>query len=78
MTKINVNGRNKNWIRDEISFTDVIALAFSLFDPEKTYIEYTLTYSHGPKDKPQGSMVSGDSIKIIDRMIFNITATNRA
>lgn len=72
-----VNGRNKPWSEKTISFEQVVILAFGKYD-ENGVTAYTVTYKKGHGDKPEGSMVKGETIHVKDKMIFNVTATNKS
>lgn len=74
---ITVNGRERQVVKGELSFEEVIALAF---DPMPTGpdIEFTVTYRRGPKERPQGTLTAGHSVKIKQGMIFNATATDKS
>jgi hypothetical protein len=72
-----VNGREKVWKKRQITFEEVVALAF----PNNVNYEssaYTVIYSGGPKQNPKGSMVKGDTVFVTNKMNFNVTATNRS
>jgi multiubiquitin len=72
-----VNGREKVVTSKRLSFEEVIALAF---DPPPTgpYIVFTVTYRRGHGNKPEGTLVEGETVKIKDGMIFNVTATDKS
>lgn len=72
-----VNGVNKLWNERQISFREVVTLAFGTF-VENDVMCYTVTYKRGIHQKPEGSMVDGDSININPNMIFNVTATDKS
>ncbi|HLW10773.1 MAG TPA: multiubiquitin domain-containing protein [Fermentimonas sp.] len=72
-----VNGVQKVWNKREISFREVIVLAFGEFIDSKMMC-YTVTYKRGSRQKPEGSMVDGDSVNINPNMIFNVTATDKS
>jgi len=72
-----VNGREKEWNKKEISFNEVVILAFGSYQ-ENNITCYTVTYTRGHNHKPQGSMVFGDTIHIKPKMIFNVTATDKS
>lgn len=72
-----VNGRPKEWKERKISYEQVVKLAFpNAVDNEATV--YTVTYTNGPKQNEESSMVKGDVVFVKNRMIFNVTATNRS
>ena len=70
-----VNGSNKIWNEKEITFDQVVILAFGNIDPNA---RYTMTYKRGHGNKPEGTMAPGDSVKVKEGMIFNVTPTNKS
>lgn len=72
-----VNGRQKPWTEKEISFEQVVVLAFGAYDPNPDKI-YTVTYDNGPHQNSAGSMVRGDIVSVKDKMVFNVTATDKS
>ena len=75
--KIIVIAREKVWLEKSISFEQAVVLAFGIFK-ENANTSYTVTYSRGEGNKPEGSMVQGDVVKVKDKMIFNVTATDKS
>jgi len=75
--RIIVNGREKIVTSKELSFSEVVALAFDN-PPTGENIVFTITYRRGEGNKPEGSMVEGDVVKVKDGMIFNVTATDKS
>ncbi len=71
-----VNGRPKPVTKEELSFAEIVALADNI--QTGADIEITVTYSRGEDKKPKGTLVAGDTVKVKDGMIFNVTATNRS
>jgi hypothetical protein len=72
-----VNGRSKTVTTRELSFDQIVALAFDT-PPSGPDVLFTITYKKGDNSKPEGSMVAGEQVKIKDGMIFNVTATNKS
>ncbi len=72
--KIFINTRPHVFAEDRISFTKVVALAF----PGATDMLFTVTYSKGPPESTDGSLLDGQSVKIQNGMIFDVTATNKS
>ena len=72
-----VNTREKTWNKKEISYEEVIVLAFGSYSNDENVV-YTVTYSKGPDSHHEGSLVKGGSVKVKDRMIFNVTQTNKS
>lgn len=71
---IYVNTRPHEVAKDEISFEDLVKLAYPT-TPPGTNIGYTITYQrgHGNKD---GDLVAGQRVKAKDGMVFDVTATD--
>lgn len=72
-----VNGREKEFEGKEISFEQVIVLAFGAVSTNPN-ISYTVTYKRGEGNKPEGTLVAGESVKVKEGMIFNATATDKS
>ncbi len=72
-----VNAREKTWIKKEISYEEVIVLAFGSYSSDENIV-YTVTFSRGPESHHEGSMVKGDSVRVKNGMIFNVTQTNKS
>jgi hypothetical protein len=70
-----VNGREKIVTDDEISFAQVVVLSGL---PSTPTTVFTVTYRRGEGKKPEGTLVEGQSVKVKDGMIFNVTATNKS
>ena len=72
-----VNGREKIVTQHELSYLDVVRLAFDnpVFNEN---IVYTVTFKRGHDNKPEGTMVEGDSVKVNPGMIFNVTRTDKS
>jgi hypothetical protein len=76
-TGIIVNGQEKTVTEKQISFDGVVALAFNPV-PEGPYILITVAYRRGHGEKPQGTLTKGESVKVKNGMIFDVTATDRS
>lgn len=72
-----VNGRQKVVHEKELSFDEVVRLAFDN-PPTGDNVVITVTYSHAAGPKPAGSMVEGNHVKVHDGTIFNVTATDKS
>lgn len=72
-----VNAREKAWSNERISFDDVVKLAYGEVSTNPNVI-YTINYKRGVPSKPEGIMVKGEVIYVKNKMIFNVTQTNRS
>lgn len=75
--KLIVNGREKPWDKKEISFQEVVMLAFAKYIDKPTMV-YTVAYEDGPKENPEGSMVRGMTVFVKNKMIFHATETDKS
>lgn len=72
-----VNGREKSVTSKELTFDQVVDLAFD--DPQRgPQIVFTITYRRGHGDKPEGKLVEGDTVKVKEGMIFNVKRTDQS
>ena len=74
--EIIVNATVKPWHEESISFSQVVDLAFT--PPHKPTEIFTVQYSHGPKDNPQGILVAGHSVIVKNRMVFDVSRTDKS
>ena len=72
-----VNAREKEWCEKEISYQEVITLAFGKYT-ENENIEYTVAYSKGRDDDKNGTLAKGESVKVKKGMIFNVNKTDKS
>ena len=72
-----VNGQKKTVTTRTVSFDQIVKLAFPT-PPPGTNILYTVSYEDGPRVNPQGSLQEGQSVRVKNGMIFNVTATDKS
>ena len=72
-----VNLVSKSWTEKQISFEEVVRLAYGSYDSSEGK-GYTVTYDRGPHQNPEGSMVKGQSVFVKDKMIFNVKQTDKS
>ncbi|WP_159076451.1 multiubiquitin domain-containing protein [Flagellimonas amoyensis] len=72
-----VNAKEKVWNKPFISYEEVIKLAYGSISTDPN-VCYTVIYKRGPKGFEEGSLVKGQKVKVKQRMIFNVTATNKS
>ncbi|MBL7894531.1 MAG: multiubiquitin domain-containing protein [Bacteroidia bacterium] len=72
-----VNGRERSWDKRTITFEEVVKLAFDNYMDNGTTL-YTVTYKKGPEQNPEGTMVKGDKVFVKNKMIFNVTSTDKS
>jgi hypothetical protein len=76
-TIIIVNAEEKRVEGRRISFEALVRLAFET-PPTGPNILITIDYGDGPPANPKGSLKPGHSVKIKNRMSFDVTATDRS
>jgi Multiubiquitin len=72
-----VNGQKKVVTGRTVTFDEIVKLAFPT-PPSGANILYTVSYEDGPRPDPQGSLKEGQSVKVKNGMIFNVTATDKS
>lgn len=77
-TTIIINGQEKTTTEKELSFEELVSLAYDGNPPSGPNWEFTITYRRGHGEKPEGSLVAGESVKVKEGMIFNVRATDKS
>lgn len=73
-----VNGHRKEVHKRRLTFEEVVKLAFPDAPPSDNII-YTVTYRNGgDRHHREGTLVAGQSVKIKDGTIFDVTATDKS
>ena len=73
-----VNTRQKTVSQEELTFAEIIALAYET-PPTGAAVMFTVTYRRGHGNKPEGTMVEADApLKLKEGMIINISATDKS
>lgn len=75
--EITVNTRKKKWAKEEISYQEVVILAFGAYSDDPRVV-YTVDFSNGPKHHREGSLVKGQLEKVKCGMIFDVTQTDNS
>jgi len=72
-----VDTEPKEVTKNRLSFDDVVKLAFET-PPSGPNILITVDYGLGPPQNPQGALSQGQSVRIKDGMVFDVSATDRS
>jgi hypothetical protein len=72
-----VNTRPKQVHQRRIGYWEVVRLAFPEAKPDPKVL-YTVTYSHGPHQNPEGNLQNTQLVWIKERMQFNVTQTDQS
>ena len=72
-----LNGEQITVDKGKLTFEDLAELAFpNLFGRE--LICFTVSFSRGPKRRPEGALLEGDKIRVVEGMAFNVSATDKS
>jgi len=72
-----VNGRPKKVEKGELTYDEVLALAFDPVPSGPNWV-FTVTYRRGHGPRGEGTLTLGESVKVVDGMIFDVTATDKS
>ncbi len=77
LVTIIVNGTPYEEEKNEITYDEVVTLAFSDFPqhPERTY---SVTYERGQGNKPTGILSPGGKVRVKEGMIFKVKHTGQS
>ena len=73
---ITVNGRTKEVTAKELSYAEVVALADNL--PTGENVTYVVTFRRGHGDKPEGTLVNGQMLRVHDKMIVTVSPSDKS
>ena len=68
---------NQLSVTGELSFEKLITLAFDS-QPSEQDLMFTVTYRNGAGRPTSGTLLEGESVKVQNDTIFNVTATDRS
>ena len=75
--EIIVNARSRTVSTKELTFEQVVSLAYPN-PPTGDGVIITVSYKRGEGNKPDGTLVEGDTVKVKKGMIFDVTPTSRS
>jgi hypothetical protein len=76
LVTIIVNGTAYEVDKERISYEELLALIEAPALPEGQ--RYSIQYSKGNSDKPAGTLIEGQSVKVKEDMEFDVTPANRS
>lgn len=71
-----INGRPNIWEQNKIGYLQVVDLAFP--PPHKETEFFTVQYSRGTKENPQGTLIEGQDVEVKSGMVFDVTRTDKS
>jgi hypothetical protein len=75
---IYVNTKPKTVAKTELTFDEIVGLAYDGNPPAGPDWSFTVSYHKGQGDKPEGTLRQGGTVKVKEGMIFDVTATNKS
>ncbi len=77
LVTIYVEGTPHQWPKEEISYAEVVSLEFPDY-AQHPEITYTVTYTRGHGNKPEGALAKGASVRVKEGMRFNVTDSGQS
>jgi len=72
-----INARERTVTDTELTFEQVVALAFPT-PPTGENVLFTISFRRGQGNKPEGSLLAGETVKTKDGMVFVVSATDKS
>jgi len=72
-----VNGTPHEWSKDMITYAEVVTLEVPDY-AQHTDITYSVKYTRGQGDKPEGILAPGSSVKVKKDMVFSVSETGQS
>ncbi len=72
-----VEGTPHEWPEEEITYAEVVTLEVPTYS-QHSEITYSVKYKDGPRNKPEGILSPGASVKIREGMIFSVSETGQS
>jgi len=72
-----VNGRKREVSTDDVSYVEIVQLAYGNNPPSGPNIVITVTYRNA-EDGKQGTLAPGETVEIKNGTIFDVRATDKS
>jgi hypothetical protein len=72
-----INAREQVVTSKDLTFEQLVTYAFPTA-PSGDNVLFTISYRRGHGDKPEGSLLAGESVKVKDGMVFVVSATDKS
>jgi hypothetical protein len=72
-----VNGTPHDWVKDEITYSEVVSLEVPDYSSHPN-ITYSVSYTRGQGHKPEGILAPGADVKVKKGMVFNVSETGQS
>ncbi|OPY55991.1 MAG: hypothetical protein A4E55_02312 [Pelotomaculum sp. PtaU1.Bin035] len=77
LVTIYVESTPHEWPKGEITYAEVVTLEVPDY-PQHPEITYSVTYSRGHGNKPEGTLSPGGTVKVKEGMRFNVSETGQS
>ena len=74
---IYVEGIQHEWPKGEISYAEVVTLEVPTY-PQHPEITYSVKYTRGNPNKPEGILAIGASVKVKEGISFHVSETGQS
>jgi hypothetical protein len=75
--QIMVNGIPQDWPKDDITFDQVVTFAYP-DHAQHPEITYSVKFTRGHGNKPEGVLAPGGSVQVKDGMSFTVSRTGQS
>ncbi|MCY4088348.1 MAG: multiubiquitin domain-containing protein [Actinomycetia bacterium] len=72
-----VEGTPHEWPEEYITYEQVVTLDVPDYSPD-SQITYTVKYKEGPRNKPEGTLSRGGTVKVVEKMVFSVSGTGQS
>ena len=72
-----VEGTPHKWPEEYIRYEQVVTLDVPDYS-QNPQITYTVRYKGGPRNKPEGTLSKGGTVKVVDGMFFSVSRTGQS
>ena len=72
-----VEGTPQNWPEEYITYEQVVTLDVPDYS-QNPQITYTVRYKGGPRNKPEGTLSRGGTVKVVEGMVFSVSRTGQS
>lgn len=77
LVTIYVESTPHEWPKGEITYAEVVTLEVPDY-PQHPEITYSVMYSRGQGNKPEGTLAPGGTVKVKEGMRFNVSETGQS
>lgn len=72
-----VEGTPRIWTKNKISYDEVVTLEVPDY-AQHPEITYSVKYTNGPNNRPEGTLAKGETVRVKDGMVFSVSETGQS